>query len=116
VTHFKIDSPDLSKAPKSSSCKLFFKMSGEECVYTKVNENGKRLRCRKKAITSDGYCSLHYESSNDARVSNETPELGLSAYDVLMEGEGMDMDDSHNKEQLTTAAPRKEVSSRLLSL
>lgn len=84
-------------------------MSGEECVFTKVNENGKRLRCRKKSITSDGYCSLHYEASNDARVASDTPELGLGAYDVLVEEQEMEVDSDRSKEQLTTQEQRKEV-------
>lgn len=88
-------------------------MSGEECTYTKVNDNGKRLRCRKKAITSDGFCSLHYEFSNNARVPEETNELGISMYDSLTEKDH-EMEEG-TMERLTTAYPRREVSFQPLS-
>lgn len=82
-------------------------------MYTKINENGKRLQCRKKSITSDGFCSLHYEFSNDARVA-ESSELGLAAYDVLAD-EDMEESENNNREQLTTQSQRKEVRVQLTS-
>lgn len=86
---------------------LFFIMSGEKCTYTKINENGKRLQCRKKAVTLSGTCALHDDGSNDSGVTVET-ELGLAAYDSLADIE-MDIDNNKEKEELTTVTPRKEV-------
>lgn len=83
-------------------------MSGEKCTYTKINENGKRLQCRKKAVTSSGLCALHDDGSDDSRVAEEEMVLGLGAYDQLADIE-MDINNDGEKEELTTVTPRKEV-------
>lgn len=82
-------------------------MSGEKCTYSKINENGKRLQCRKKAVTPSGTCALHDYGGDDSGVTVE-PELGLAAYDSLADVD-MDIDYNKEKEELTTVTQRKEV-------
>lgn len=78
-------------------------MSDDVCCFTKQNENGKTLKCRKKSVTADGYCRLHGDTSVELGVTEEDG-LGISLYDRLVEGEIED-----EVETRTTETQRKEV-------
>lgn len=78
-----------------------------DCNYIKINENGKRLKCRKRAVTSDGFCALHDNFSEELGVTEEL-KLGVSAYDVLVDKDELD------EQKHTTQNQRIEVLSPLV--
>lgn len=87
-----------------------------QCNATKIDEKTERtLRCTKRAVTSDGFCSTHAEFRQEPLVTEKQEEeeegvneLGIHLYDNLGD---KNFEYTKSNETRTTGNQRKEVTS-----